>query len=130
MVFSEGYVNMDNILTLISRPILTLDNIRISKNSFYRDNKWDFSTENPELRAAYVTFNFNLFTFQDGTTVCSLGNEVYLDIAKAYTYSLLIDPIPTNPKLSTLVKGQRYGLKTLLRFMHKYSIKRLVLGDN
>ena len=125
MVFSEGYVNMDNILTLISRPILTLDNIRISKNSFYRDNKWDFSTENPELRAAYVTFNFNLFTFQDGTTVCSLGNEVYLDIAKAYTYSLLIDPIPTNPKLSTLVKGQRYGLKTLLRFMHKYSIKRL-----
>ncbi|MGI2111239.1 hypothetical protein ACRN9C_17880 [Shewanella frigidimarina] len=46
---------MDNILTLISRPILTLDNIRISKNSFYRDNKWDFSTENPELRAAYVT---------------------------------------------------------------------------
>lgn len=125
MVVSEGCVKMDKLSIQIGKNAFKVDDIRISKNSFYRDNKWDFCVENPGLRATDVTFNFNLLTFQDGSTACNPGNEAYLDIAKAYTYSLLIDPIPTNPKLTTLVKAQRYGLKTLLKFMHTYGIKCL-----
>lgn len=103
----------------------TENDIRISRNSVYPDNVWDLSAEHPNIKPNEVMFDFAKLAFSDGSNVCSEGNEAYLSIAKDYTYSLITDPVPSNPKITSLVKLQTHGFKRLLEYMRRNNIYRL-----
>lgn len=102
-----------------------IKNKQISKHSKYSYNKWDFSYENPKLKKCDVTFNFEKLVFNDGTNVCSQHNEQYLAVAKDFIEQLIFNPLPSNPKTSTLTKLLTHGLKRILSYMYDNKILKL-----
>ncbi|WP_146218736.1 hypothetical protein [Halomonas sp. LBP4] len=102
-------------------PVTERSKIRISKRSFYSDTSWDFNEELIEIPRSEAIINFN-FLLPDGSRLDTPKNNIYLTMVKEYVYSLIFDPIPSNPKVTTIRHSMRRGIKSLVCFMWENAI--------
>ena len=93
------------------------DKLKVSGSSFYRENVWDFTQEYPEYRPSDVTLNFRTIKFSDGSDITDLNKSLYLDQAKEYVYTLLVQPPWSRPKLTTYFSSIKNGLKAIFNYM-------------
>ncbi|MAI31028.1 tyrosine-type recombinase/integrase [Marinobacter sp. NFXS11] len=93
------------------------DKLRVSGSSCYRENVWDFTQEYPEYRSSDVTLNFRKIKFSDGSDITDLKKSLYLDQAKEYVYTLLVQPPWSRPKLTTYFSSIKNGLKAIFNYM-------------
>lgn len=93
------------------------DKLRVSGSSCYRENVWDFTKEYPEYRSSDVTLNFRKIKFSDGSDITDPTKSLYLDQAKEYVYTLLVEPPWSRPKLTTYFSSIKNGLKAIFNYM-------------
>ncbi|RNF81673.1 site-specific integrase [Pseudomonas putida] len=91
--------------------------IKVSRKSYYADNVWDFSADNPYLSPKSSVITFSNLSFGNGTKLTCACNRHYLAAVKEYVYSLIVNPPYTRPTLSSICQSMRKGLRNLLLYM-------------
>jgi len=94
--------------------------IRVSAESYYRDQVWNFQKETGANKTFAI--GFNRLAMLDGSMLTDPENERYLSLFKELAYTLVTNPPAGRPKLTTIIKFLGHGATLLLRFMHKERI--------
>lgn len=97
--------------------------IRVSVESMYFDNMWNFRKEIGTHASRDYRINFDKILMLDGSPLTTDENLKYLAIFKQFIYTLISNPPPSRPKLTTIIKYLGHGPVLLLRFMHGQRIQ-------
>ncbi len=101
----------------------SLDRVRVSQESMYGDTVWNFHKEIGAHVGRDSRVNFDNIVMLDGSSLTAEENQIYLAAFKPFVYTLISNPPPSRPKLTTVIKFLGHGPVWLLRFMQSQRIQ-------